>query len=146
MLEHGWKEKISKVNQDIALQSHRILKIFVWYGGEGGARTFLSPYQCLRNFATLWSNIFARFGQYITFKLCKFSNFKVLFPAVSMDFWSLSKLNKEKGLLRLHVKNNIYMLTTASLKWGLGAWSIQGLQQLAATTHMRTRFQNTHLG
>ena len=99
ILEHGWKEKSVKLpnlnamflksNQDIALRSHRILKIFVWWGwGGGGARTFLSPYQHLQNLATLWCNIFAHFG-HITFKLCKFSNFKVLFPAVSMDFWSL---------------------------------------------------------
>ena len=41
ILEHGWKEKSVKLpnlnvmflksNQDIALQSHRILKMFVWW-------------------------------------------------------------------------------------------------------------------
>ena len=95
ILEHGWKEKSVKLpnlnvmflksNQDVVLQRHRILKMFVWWGG---ARTFLSPYECLKNLVTLWSNMFARFG-HITFKLCKFPNFKVVFPAVSMNFWSL---------------------------------------------------------
>ena len=78
----------------------------VGVGGGFGAGTFLSSYQCLKNLTTLWSNMFARFG-HITFKLCKFPNFKMLSPAVSMDFWSLSKLNKQRGLLKLHVKTNI---------------------------------------
>ena len=118
ILEHGWKEKSVKLpnlnvmflksNQDIALQSHRILKMFVWWGWGwgwgGGAGTFLSPYQRLKNLVTLWSIIFARFG-HITFKNCKFSNFKVLFPAVSMDFWSLSKLkNTAEGSINTSCK------------------------------------------
>ena len=44
IIEHGWKEKSVKLpnlnvmflksNQDIALQSHRILNMFVWGVGE----------------------------------------------------------------------------------------------------------------
>ena len=99
ILEHGWIEKSVKLpnlnvmfwksNQDIALQRHRILKMFVWWGWVGGTRTFLSPYQCLKNLAALWSNIYARFG-HITFKLCKFPNFKMLFPACSVHGFLVS--------------------------------------------------------
>ena len=42
ILEHGWKEKSVKLpnlnvmflksNQDVVLQRHRILKVFVWWG------------------------------------------------------------------------------------------------------------------
>ena len=64
ILEHGWKEKSVKLrnwnvmflksNQDIVLQRHRVIKMFVWLGvWGGGARTFLSPYQCLKNLVTL---------------------------------------------------------------------------------------------
>ena len=44
ILEHGWKEKSVKLpnlnvmflksNQDVVLQRHRILKMFVWWGGS----------------------------------------------------------------------------------------------------------------
>ena len=38
----------------------------------------------LKTFATLWGNIFARFGR-ITVKLVKLPHFKAVFPRVSMD-------------------------------------------------------------
>ena len=38
----------------------------------------------LKTFATLWGNIFARFGR-ITVKLGKLPHFKAVFPRVSMD-------------------------------------------------------------
>lgn len=118
ILEHGWKEKSVKLqnwnamflksNQDIVLQRHRIIKMFVWWGCGVGEQELFSHltnvWKIWRPY--LWSNIFAHFG-HITVTLCKFSNFKVVFLAVPMDFWSLSKLNKQKGLLKLHVKSNI---------------------------------------
>ena len=39
----------------------------------------------LKTFATLWGNIFARFGR-ITVKLGKLPYFKAVFPTVLMDF------------------------------------------------------------
>ena len=53
ILEHGWKEKsvklpnlnviFLKTNQDMALQSHRILKTFVWWWCQGGGGKNFPP-------------------------------------------------------------------------------------------------------
>ena len=52
ILEHGWKEKSVKLqnwnvmflksNQDIVLQRHRIIKMFVWWGWGVGEQELFS--------------------------------------------------------------------------------------------------------
>ena len=52
ILEHGWKEKSVKLqnwnvmflksNQDIVLQRHRIIKMFVWWGCGVGEQELFS--------------------------------------------------------------------------------------------------------
>ena len=76
---HYWEERLkiskltkfesdmSEVSEDIALQSRKILQTFVWWG----AQSYVKLYRWLL--------------LTITFKLGKFTHFKVPFPVMSID-------------------------------------------------------------
>ena len=54
-----FKRNLLKTSEDIATQTHRVSQRFVWWG----VSLCPSPDIRLENFATLWTNIFARFGR-----------------------------------------------------------------------------------
>ena len=74
---------MSVMSEDIAVQSHKILQTFIQYGG--GHKLALHHIIVYKIFLTLRSHIFISF-QPITLKLGNFADFKMLFPAVLMDF------------------------------------------------------------
>ena len=70
---------MSETREDIAPQSREILQTFVWPG------QVCAPIQTSIDFATLQSQIFVSLHP-ITLKLGNSSDFKALFPMVSIDF------------------------------------------------------------
>ena len=118
ILEHSWKEKSVKLpnlnvmflksNQDTALQSHRILKMFVWWGWGVGEQELSS------HFTNVWK-IWWPCGVISLLALdispLNTASFLILRCSFQQCQW-ISGLYQnlkiqQKGLLILHVKNNI---------------------------------------
>ena len=137
--QHGRKERLKNsnvakfesdvliTNEDISPQRSGILQTFVWWG------TCSCPpplNKRRKTFATLWSNIFARFWR-ITFKLGKLPYFKAPFPTVSMDIrlllltaYSLVEKKPRKDLLSILTytvkawdKNKFLRPLTCWIRW-----------------------------